>query len=318
MIGGRMMDMFSKKEYIYEIYKEKSFSKAAKNLYISQPSLSASVKRIEERIKAPIFDRSTNPISLTECGVSYIQSIEKMKAIEEDFSNYMKDLQGLQTGTLSIGGTNLFSSYILPPLIAAFTKKYPYIKIDLIEESTAKLEKQVLDGELDIMIDNFAFDELLLDRCFYQSEHLLLVVPKRFEVTQNLREYQLTKKEIVSGEYLKEDRKAVSLELFKKVPFIFLKPENDTMKRSVKICKNHGLKPKVILNLDQQMTAYNVSCSGMGACFASDLLIRHGTPHPDVAYYKLADKECGRNVYFYHKKGRYLTSAMSAFLEHYI
>ena len=57
--------MFQGMEYIYTVYKEKSFSKAAKKLFISQPSLSATVKRIEKKIGAPVFDRSTKPVSYT-------------------------------------------------------------------------------------------------------------------------------------------------------------------------------------------------------------------------------------------------------------
>ncbi len=60
--------MFTNKHYIIAIYEEGSFSKAAKRLYISQPSLSASVKRIEDKIAVPLFDRSTSPVSLTEAG----------------------------------------------------------------------------------------------------------------------------------------------------------------------------------------------------------------------------------------------------------
>ena len=60
--------MFQGMEYIYEVYKEKSFSKAAAALFISQPSLSANVKRVENRIGYPIFDRSTKPLQLTEVG----------------------------------------------------------------------------------------------------------------------------------------------------------------------------------------------------------------------------------------------------------
>ena len=61
--------MFQGMEYVYEVYLEKSFSKAAEKLFISQPSLSANVKRVEHHIGYPIFDRSTKPLSLTECGV---------------------------------------------------------------------------------------------------------------------------------------------------------------------------------------------------------------------------------------------------------
>lgn len=54
--------MFQGMRYVYEVYKEKSFSKAAENLFISQPSLSANVKRMEQKIGMPVFDRSTKPL----------------------------------------------------------------------------------------------------------------------------------------------------------------------------------------------------------------------------------------------------------------
>ena len=69
--------MFQGMEYIYEVYKEKSFSKAAAALFISQPSLSANVKRVENRIGYPIFDRSTKPLQLTEVGKHYIRLLKK-------------------------------------------------------------------------------------------------------------------------------------------------------------------------------------------------------------------------------------------------
>ena len=68
--------MFQGMHYVYEVYKEMSFSKAARNLFISQPSLSAAVKKAEKQIGFPIFDRSSNHIQLTELGKEYIRSIE--------------------------------------------------------------------------------------------------------------------------------------------------------------------------------------------------------------------------------------------------
>ncbi len=66
--------MFVWKKYVYEVYKERSFTKAAQNLYISQPSLSARIKKIEEIIGEPLFDRSTTPLQLTEVGKVYIEA----------------------------------------------------------------------------------------------------------------------------------------------------------------------------------------------------------------------------------------------------
>ena len=97
--------MFQGKEYIYKVFKEQSFSRAAKEMYISQPSLSASVRRVEEKVGAPLFDRSTKPLSLTECGEKYIEAVEKMMAAEEEFREYISDWEGLKTGTLTVGGS---------------------------------------------------------------------------------------------------------------------------------------------------------------------------------------------------------------------
>ena len=102
-------NMFQGMKYVYEVYKEKSFSKAAASLFISQPSLSANVKRIENRIGSPIFDRSTKPLQLTEVGEHYIQAIEKIMDIENNLKNFIRDLGDLKTGTLNIGGSNFFS-----------------------------------------------------------------------------------------------------------------------------------------------------------------------------------------------------------------
>ena len=60
--------IFNGKEYVYEIYRERSFSTAAQKLYTTQPALSNKIKRIEDEIGSPIFDRSTSPIQLTEVG----------------------------------------------------------------------------------------------------------------------------------------------------------------------------------------------------------------------------------------------------------
>ena len=119
--------MFTWKKYVYEVYREKSFSKAAQNLYISQPSLSARIKKIEDRIGFPLFDRSTSPLQVTEVGEVYIEAAEEIYRIEQRVENYINNLTTLKTGHLSIGASNLFAAYILTPLITQFKQKYPEV-----------------------------------------------------------------------------------------------------------------------------------------------------------------------------------------------
>ena len=81
--------MFRNMEYVYAVYKEMSFSRAAEKLFISQPALSAMVKKVEKRIGSPIFDRSCSPIRLTNCGKEYISCIEQIMDVEYQFSQYL-------------------------------------------------------------------------------------------------------------------------------------------------------------------------------------------------------------------------------------
>ena len=71
-----MENFFSHKDIIYTIYQEQSFSKAAQKLFISQPSLSVMIRKIEEDVGFPLFDRTSKPIRMTEAGMEYIRAAE--------------------------------------------------------------------------------------------------------------------------------------------------------------------------------------------------------------------------------------------------
>lgn len=307
--------MFRGMEYVYAVYKEKSFSKAAEKLFISQPSLSANVKREEQSIGYPIFDRSTKPFGLTEPGKKYIEVVERILNIQEDFANYLNDFGELRTGKLVLGGSSLYSSWVIPPLMGDFTKKYPLVQIELIEETTANLQKMLRVGDVDFVLDNCDMDEEVFARKMYQKEYLFLAVPKYLKVNEKLREYCVDVEQIRNFGFLDEKVRPVDLSLFSEEAFILLKPENDTRIRAMELCKQHGFTPNIVFELDQQMTSYNVTCSGMGVSFISNTLISKVPESSEVVYYKLAGEKACRNLYFYWKRSGYLSKVMQAFLE---
>lgn len=306
--------MFHSMNYIYEVYKEHSFSKAAANLYISQPALSATVKKVEERIGSPLFDRSVNPIQLTECGRKYIKSVEEIMDIQNNFENYVNNLNELKTGNIAIGGSNLFTSYILPPIIANFTNKYPQVKFNLVEANTPELLSKLSNNTLDFVIDNSLFSESVYSHHFLLKERLLLAVPKSYDTNLGLEQYQLTRTDILDGKHTLDDTAIVPLQYFKDDSFIFLRSGNDTRSRAEKICLTHEFTPNIMLKLDQQVTAYNLCCYGMGITFVSDNLVKNSSTSSSCIYYKVANQEAGRNVYFFHKQTKYITRAMEEFL----
>ena len=306
--------MFVWKKYVYEVYKERSFTKAAQNLYISQPSLSARIKKIEEIIGEPLFDRSTTPLQLTEVGKVYIEAAEEITQIEQRVENYINDLAGLKTGNLAVGASTLFAAYVVPSLITQFNQKFPDVHIQLIEGNTAELEEMLGSNALDFVIDNYHYDSILYNKELYCEENILLAVPKHFALNEELGMYQLSYKNIKNKNYLSRKYPAVPLGRFADLPFIMLTQGNDTRTRGDRLCRNVGFKPNIVLEFNQQSTAYMASSTQLGATFISDILVSQLPAFENLVYYKLDGEEAKRKVFFYYKTHKYKTRVMEEFI----
>lgn len=307
--------MFNANEYVYEVYKERSFSKAAKNLFISQPSLSGTIKRVEEEIGYEIFDRSTKPIGVTDIGEKYIKTIEKILKLERHFIQYVNDVDDLKAGNVSVGGTQQYTSYMLPAIVSKFIEKYPHINVDIVEAKTSSLIKYLNEGIIDIAIDNYSYDEEDYSRQFQTKDTMILTVPKSFVSNKKLKNYALSFEEIQSGEFKNDDIPFVKLSEFKDENFILLKEGNDTRTRAHKKFVNENLTPKVLLEVEQQITSYNLTAYGLGISFISDYLIRNVGDNDSLCYYKLENYENDRDICFYYLKNKYITKAQSEFLK---
>lgn len=307
--------MFENMEYIYEVYKEKSFSKAAQKLYISQPALSATIKKVEDEMGITIFDRSTYPIGLTECGKEYIKCIEKIMDVRNGFYNYLNDRNELKTGSIAIGSNHIYASYILPPIIAAFSQRYPLIEVKLSEGTTESLNQQFHSGTLDLVIDNYQFEENISTKHYAFKEHFILMGHSKFAKQDVVQEYQLTYEDIIQGKHLLKETKSIPLELFQEEPFVLLKAGNDSRNRANKMCQNSGFTPKIAIELDQLATAYNIANYGMGITFVSDTVVKKVYPNPEIVFFKLDSPYAFREVYFFHRKSKYMTKAMEEFIK---
>ena len=305
--------VFDGMEYVYAVYREGSFQRASEKLFISQPSISASVRRVEERIGSQIFDRSMKPLGLTECGKKYISLVEDIMVMEREFTEFVNDWEGLRCGKLVLGGSSFFCSLILPPMIAAFREKYPRITLELIEESTGKLEDMLDRGQIDLMVDYAIPNAEKYDAALLQEDDVILAVPKTNPINRQLCAYQIPHEAI--GTPAQNAVPTVPLAFFRNESFILMKPENDTRMRADALCALGGFQPKKTMEFDQQTTSYLMGCSGAGIAFVSSILVARLSPSLSTCYYRLQEPESIRQVQIFHKRGRYVTKAMQAFLE---
>lgn len=312
-----MDNLFSRKELIYTIYQEKSFSKAARKLFIAQPSLSLMVRRIEEQIGIPLFDRSSKPIQLTEAGREYIAAVEAMRHIESSFENYIEATLALETGSLGVGSNQLLSSLVLPRYIHAFKQQHPGIQLTLLDANSTTLENKIMAGQLDVIIDNYPLPQSVFERKRLTAERLLLAVPVGFPENKDAISYQLTYADIMAQKHLTPELQAVPLSIFAEVPFVLMNRDNDTRKQSNAIFQEAGFDPQVILELDRLVTLYSYIALGMGASIVSDTLVRnlHTTDHHKILFYPLPSRHARRDIYVSYKRGKYYSKAMGKFID---
>lgn len=307
--------MLNEMRYVYEVYRERSFSGAARKLFIAQPSLSAMVKRAERRIGGQIFDRSVSPVGLTPIGREYIRAAERILEIETGFEHYLSDLTHCLTGSLAVGGTTLFTSYILPALITRFSALHPGVEIRLHETHTVTLLRELAEGELDLIADNGDFDPDLYNREAFRRERLLLAVPSERPVNREAERWRLSAADVLADRHLCEDAPSPPLSLFSAEPFLLLKEGNDTRARADRLFAQAGFRPQTRLLLDQQITSYNLVCCGMGLALISDTLVRSAPPMADVCFYRLDGPLAEREICLFTRRTRTLSDAARAFMQ---
>lgn len=305
--------MYRYMDYVYAVYKAGSFSAAAEQLYVSQPCLSAMVKKAEEQLGVPIFDRTTKPISLTEYGVQYIAFLENIQQLEHGFEQYLSDVRGLRTGNLFVGANNVLASYVLPGLIHTFKELYPGVQVQMTEGNISYLEDALTAGTIDLVLDNCPMDTDLFLQHPLGTEHLLLAVHRSFRSLTPTAATRLTYQDILSNRHLLPDTPASSIADFTHIPFIALRAGNDTRYRLDGLFAAAEVTPNIQLEVDQLATAYNIACNKLGATLVSDTLLYKASPNPDMDFYKL---DCAtRPIYLYCKRSRYVTLAMQKFMD---
>ncbi len=129
-----------------------SFTKAAAELYISQPAVTKHIHELERYFKVKLFDRRGPGIQLTPAGETLFQYTEQLFAVYRNLEFEMNSLSKKHQGKLRLGASTTIAQYVLPPVLAAFHKKFPDIQIKLITGNTEQIENALKDHDIDLGI----------------------------------------------------------------------------------------------------------------------------------------------------------------------
>ena len=294
--------------YVYTIWQQGSFSKAAEKLYLTQPTLSMAIRKLEKELGVPLFDRKHHPLKLTEAGEIYLDTARKIRQLEREQTQKLQDIQNLVTGTIRLGGTHYLNAYILPELLVGFNQLYPGVTLQIVENSSFALGEMLERRELDMTFN--CKPELIQKYPHYPmfEDRILLAVPRENPIHQQHGEIALTARQVLEGRHLDEDCPKAPLDWFADEEFILLSEGNNLHERAWQMFEEAGIHPCVKLVLNQLVTAFHLAEASMGVTFVSDRIV---SPHNDrLLYYPLQSTIANRVFYILLPKNAYVPTAV--------
>lgn len=266
--------------YVKTIAEEKSISKASKKLYISQPSLSQAIQRIEESIGIKLFKRTNTGLVLTLAGEKYYKMANQILKIYDDYKTEVNNINDMKTGRINIGITLHLSVRVLPMILPKFKEICPFIDIYITENTSTELEKLLLSGEIDFAImhepkskknNSINYESLLIDP-------FLLAVSKDHHLC---KKYTLDEK----GNY-----PYIDLNLFKDEPFIMLNKQQRIRHTSDNILNLANITPNIVLTVKNYECAKRLASEGIGITFIPLEYSKISKSEIDPIYFMIDEK----------------------------
>ncbi len=137
-------------EYFLEVVRQRSFSKAAARLHVTQPSISKMIKVLEDELGVPLLIRNTKQLELTDAGSALLDQAQRIVGLFQNLTAALDAVTGLRRGRLRLGMPPIAASTIFPRVLGEFIRAYPGIGVELFEYGSKKIEEAVLDGTLDV------------------------------------------------------------------------------------------------------------------------------------------------------------------------
>jgi len=139
-------------QVFHTVARRLNFTKAAKELFISQPAVTKHIHKLEQHFKVKLFDRSGARIQLTPAGSQLLQHTEELFAVYRNLEFAMNSLTSQHSGHLQLGGSMTAAPYIIPPILAAFHSRHPHVEVSLVTGNTGEIEQALEKKEIDLGI----------------------------------------------------------------------------------------------------------------------------------------------------------------------
>ena len=291
--------------YVLCIAKHQNMTKAAQELFISQPTLSKHLGKLERELGIKLFSRVDNCYIPTYAGRRYMEYASGVLELTHDWEKELADLRSLNDGELNVAFPLMRSSCMIPRILPAFRRIHPNIRLNFLEETYAIQERLLTDSRIDFAIFS---DGNLHPKLEYETlgrEEILLAVSPRHPLAKEAK-----CKVCQDGPYPKVDLSQLGSE-----KFILHFPEQNTGAITEQLLKKYEIEPKVPFYTRNTQAALLLVQQNEGICFAPETYIKNMTFSTPPVCFSLHDPDAFTRTIIAYRKGAYLTSYALDFIQ---
>ena len=297
---------FSSMEYFTILARERSFTKAAEQLHITQQSLSSHIAGLEKELGCQLLVRHI-PLELTYAGEVFLRYAGSFQDTQTAMLREFGDISQNQKGILRIGAAPTRGRVLLPRAIAAFQKIFPEIRVELTEGANDSLCRLLQQGKLDLAVADFpeTLPKIQLQQ-LYREEIVLMIHRSLFEETYREKASECERQFRVG------DFRAL-----KECPFVLGSMEDIDGRIGYSVLKSSGIEQPKIRAVSHNVGMLMELCvQGAGACFCPEILVKSfqtEQQYREMMVFRLSD-EASYWIKFGYRSESYQWSVINAFM----
>jgi DNA-binding transcriptional LysR family regulator len=281
-------------EFFLTVVQEGSFSKAAERVFRTQPAVSIAIRRLEEEVGAPLFERSQKTPVLTQAGELVYDYAKRILALRDQAREVVTELRSLERGRVRIGANESTSLYFLPHLILDYRKQHPNVKVEIYRHVSERLPLEVLDRNVDLALLAYEPVDSDLESFPVLRDELVLILPP---------DHPLSK------------RDAVTVKELGKESFLAHNVKTASRFKVVEVFAQHHTPLNITLELATVETIKRFVQLEIGLAFVPRMCVSEELERGTLATIPVKGLTYFRTIWVTHRRRMTLSHAAAAFLE---
>lgn len=286
-------------EAFVQVAESGSFSKAARALFLTQPTVSAHISSLEKELKARLFVRNTKEVNLSEDGKVLYQYARQMIELEKTIETTFLEGTRTETRCITIATSTIPGQYLLPEILVKFSAKYPNEQFKIMEMDSASVVEKIVDCIADIGFTGTVLEKKHCKYIPFYNDELVLIMP-------NTEKYRK----------IAEEEKGISW--VAREPFIMREEGSGTRKEAEKLLKKAGIDVdalNVVASIENSEAIKRSVKNGIGITIISRLAAQDDIDGGNVLVYPLSENGAERNLNLVYNKNYQLSSAANKFVK---